>query len=158
MLTNADTAKRLTEIAAALTDYPHLPLITAVRVSLDQRVLLSPASALMNIRIRSVALWAQAFGVPVVLDSNVSEVRAYVELSGHPAEVYANVGHQMVYALRAALGLSLAVDEVGPTEVSPGQLLGVLHDDKPSAYTQPVPAAAPAAEVPVDTAPVVADV
>lgn len=156
MITNADMARRLTQVADALASYAHLPLIELANVGMNGTIHLSAAYTELTTRVRIVAAWAHAFGSPVVLDAPRNEVRTHVPLVDDlQALVYANIGHQMVYALRAQLGLSLELDAVGPTEVPAQRLLDALTAPPvPPATAGVVPAEpAPAAPAPGDVVP-----
>lgn len=150
IMTTDTLAQRLTQVgdALALYDQLHLPRVELATVGVHRATRLAAAFTDLVTRARIVANWAQAFGVPVVLDVHADEVRAHVSLTPDiPAVVYANVGVARLYELRGALGLPVEFGAVAPTEVSAERVLAAL-----ATFTQP-----PAPAAPVETVSVAGD-
>ncbi|HYQ66170.1 hypothetical protein [Actinophytocola sp.] len=130
MTDNITTTGDLTRLAAhvidALSGYDHLPALGSIGVSQWGRVYLSPRYDFhKNAEVRQVCLWADAFGVPVVIDlSSSGEIAAVLDLNGVEARLDKYITHRQAYEYGAALGIP--VSPGGQVQVEAAALLAVL--------------------------------
>jgi hypothetical protein len=124
--TTSDLARLAARIIDALTGYEHLPALGRISVGQWGRANLSPCYDYhKNAQVRAVCVWADAFGVPVVIDlSNSGAVVAVLDLGGVEARLNDYISHQQAYEYGAALGIP--VSPGGQVQVEPAALLAAL--------------------------------
>ena len=122
LTTNSALAWRVAQVADVLACYDHLPALGSVGVY-GAGVYLHPDYR--RDAVRDVCVWADAFGVPVVLDlSSTGYVVAVLDLEGVQARLSESISHRQAYEYGAALGVP--VSSGGQVQVDAAALLAVL--------------------------------
>jgi hypothetical protein len=129
--TTLDVARRMTEVADALTAYGHLPALARVSVGAadDARVYLHlPYSLRHTESLVSLCAWAAAFGadVTITLSYNGSgEVNTDFCLAGRQVRMYETLHSGQAYELGAALRRPISTDRP-EIQVTPAELLTAI--------------------------------
>ena len=125
--TTSALTRRVVQVAEALADYDHLPALGHIGVYASGSVFLSPGYDYRrkDAEVRAVCAWADAFGVPVVIDlSDSGHLVAVLELGGVSARLRRHISHQQAYELGAALGIP--VSPGGQVQIEAAALLAAL--------------------------------